>query len=313
MSAILRRLGVMAATLLVASGVVFVLLDLLPGDAAGVLLGTAARSDTLAATRADLGLDRPAPERYLRWIAGLLHGDLGRSAAYDVPVGRLIAERLPVTLPLAGLALGLAIAIGVPTGVAAAGRPRGGTDRVATLVATLGIAVPDFWVGLLLILLFSTRLHWLAAGGFPGWGPDPWGAVRALLLPAVALALPQASVLMRTTRAAVLEVAGDAYVRTARAKGLASGAVLWRHMVPNARVPIVTVVGLQFSFLVAGAVLVENVFALPGLGRLATQALAQRDLPTMRGVALVFAALVIVVNGAVDIAVLRLDPRVGTR
>ncbi len=308
MTAVFKRLGSFVLTFVLASLLLFVLLDLLPGNAAAVLLGTAARPDTVAALQAQLGLDRSAPVRYLAWVAGAVTGDLGRSASYGVPVGGLIAERLAVTLPLACFALLLAVAAGVWLGVAAAARPGGVVDHLASLLAPAGIAVPDFWAGLLLVLLFSTTLHWFAAGGFPGWG-DPLAAVRALLLPAVALALPQAAVLSRVTRAAVLDVLDDDFVRTARAKGLTRGRVLWRHAVRNALPSIVTIVGLQFSFLIAGAVLVETVFNLPGLGRLASQALAQRDLVVIRSLAMLFATLVMVVTLVVDLSCLWLDPR----
>jgi peptide/nickel transport system permease protein len=202
----------------------------------------------------------------------------------------------------------IAVAIGVPLGVAAAAHPRKAPDRAATMFAQVGIAVPDFWFGILLVLLFSTTLRWFSAGGFKGWS-DPVAAVRSLLLPAIALALPQAAVLSRVTRSAVLDVIGEDFVRTARAKGLTGTQVLWRHAVRNALVPIVTIIGLQFSFLIAGAVLVENVFNLPGIGRLAYQALAQRDLVVIRNVAMLFAALVILVNFLVDLSYLWLDPR----
>ena len=305
---IMRRLGSFALTLVLASLLVFALLDLLPGDAAEILLGTAARPDTIAAMQQQLGLDRPAPVRYLAWVSGAVTGDLGRSATYGVPVGGLIAERLAVTLPLAGFALVLAVAGGMGLGVAAAARPGTATDRGVTLFAQLGIAVPDFWFGILLVLLFSTTLRWFAAGGFPGWG-DPLAAVRALLLPALSLALPQAAVLSRVTRAAVLDVSGEDFIRTARAKGLSRSRVLWRHAVRNALPSVVTIVGLQSSFLVAGAVLVETVFNLPGVGRLAHQALAQRDLVVIRSVAMLFAALVMTANLLVDLSTLWLDPR----
>lgn len=305
---IARRLGSAAATFLGTSLLIFTVLDWLPGNAAAILLGTAARPDTVAALQRQLGLDQPAPLRYAGWIGGALRGDLGQSATYGVPVGSLIAERLAVTLPLAAIALALAVALGLVLGVGAAARPGRAADRAASLFAQAGIAVPDFWVGILLILLFSTTLRWFAAGGFPGWA-DPGAALKALLLPAVALAVPQAAVLTRMTRAAVLDVANADFVRTARAKGLSGRRVMWRHIVPSALVPIVAIVGLQFSFLIAGAVLVENVFNLPGLGRLASQALAQRDLTVMRSVAMVLAGLVIAVNMLVDLAYLWLDPR----
>jgi peptide/nickel transport system permease protein len=309
---LLRRLCSCLVTLFAASLLVFASLDLLPGNAAAILLGTAARPDTIAAMEAQLGLDQPAYIRYVRWVSGAFTGDLGQSASYGVPVGGLIAERLAVTLPLALMALTIAVAIGVPLGVAAAARWRQGPDRAASLFAQVGIAIPDFWFGILLILLFSTTLHWFSAGGFPGWS-NPFAALKALLLPAIALALPQAAILTRVTRSSVLDVSGEDFIRTAQAKGLSERRILWRHAVRNALVPIVTIVGLQFSFLIAGAVLVENVFTLPGIGRLAYQALSQRDLVVIRSVAMFFAGLVIVVNFLVDLSYLWIDPRLRGR
>jgi peptide/nickel transport system permease protein len=309
---LLRRLCSCLVTLFAASLLVFASLDLLPGNAAAILLGTAARPDTIAAMEAQLGLDQPAYIRYVRWVSGAFTGDLGQSASYGVPVGGLIAERLSVTLPLALMALTIAVAIGVPLGVAAAARWRQGADRAASLFAQVGIAIPDFWFGILLILLFSTTLHWFSAGGFPGWS-NPFAALKALLLPAIALALPQAAILTRVTRSSVLDVSGEDFIRTAQAKGLSERRILWRHAVRNALVPIVTIIGLQFSFLIAGAVLVENVFTLPGIGRLAYQALSQRDLVVIRSVAMFFAGLVILVNFLVDLSYLWIDPRLRGR
>lgn len=309
---LLRRLGSFAVTLLIASLLIFAALDLLPGNAAAILLGTSARPDTIAALQQQLGLDQPAYVRYLGWIAGLFTGHLGQSVTYGVPVGGLIAQRLVVTLPLALLALVVSVGVGVPIGVLAAARWRKGPDRAASVLAQLGIAIPDFWLGLLLILLFSSTLHWFSAGGFPGWS-HPALALKALVLPALALGLPQAAILIRITRSSVLEVASEDFIRTAEAKGLPARQVLWRHTVRNALVPIVTIVGLQFSFLIAGAVLVENIFDLPGMGLLAYQALAQRDLVVIRSVALFFAGLVILVNFLVDLSYLWLDPRLRGR
>jgi peptide/nickel transport system permease protein len=305
---IVSRLGSFALTLFVASLLVFATMDLLPGNAAAILLGTAARPDTIAALEQQLGLDLPAHVRYFKWITGAFTGDLGSSASYGVPVGGLIAERLQVTMPLAMLAMAIAIVVGVLLGVTAAANARRGPDRAVSAFAQIGIAVPDFWFGILLILLFSTTLHWFSAGGFPGWD-QPVAALKSLLLPAVALALPQAAVLARVTRSAVLDVSGEDFIRTARAKGLSASRVLWRHAVRNSLIPIITIIGLQFSFLIAGAVLVENVFNLPGIGRLAYQSLAQRDLVVIRSVAMFFAALVITVNFLVDLAYLWIDPR----
>jgi peptide/nickel transport system permease protein len=302
----------LVATLAAVSLAIFLVLDVLPGDPASVMLGTGARPDTLAALRTELGLDQPALWRYLGWVGGLLHGDLGRSVTYAMPVGPLIAERLAVTLPLAALALLLVVLIAVPLGVVAAARHDRGLDHAVTLFSQLGLAVPNFWLGLLFILAFATGLGWFPAGGFPGWAAG-WPALKSLILPAIALALPQAAVLARVVRASTLEVLGADFVRTARAKGVGERRALLRHVVPNALIPVATIVGLQVSFLVAGAVLVENVFNLPGLGRLAFQALAQRDLVVIRNVVLLLAALVIVVNAAVEIAYGLFDPRLRGR
>ena len=233
-----------------------------------------------------------------------------------MPVGPLLAERLAVTAPLGLLALALTVALALPLGVAAAAGRGGPVDRVVSAFTALGTAVPNFWLGLLLILAFSTALGWAPAGGFPGWGAGLGGigaALRSLVLPALALALPQAAVLTRVVRSATLDALGADHVRTARAKGLAAGTALRRHVVPNALVPVATIVGFQLSFLIGGAILVENVFNLPGLGRLAYQALAQRDLPVVRNVVLLLATLVIAVNALVDLAYLALDPRLRRR
>ena len=306
---LLRRIAGLVITLLIVSVLVFTVMDLLPGDPASIMLGTSASPDTLAALQKELGLDRPLPVRYLAWLGGVLHGDLGQSYTYGVPVAGLIAERLAVTLPLALLAILISLVVAIPLGVQAARNHNGVLDIAIGLFSYIGIAIPAFWFGLLLILLFATNLGWLPAGGFPGWSGGLFAGLQALLLPAFALALPQAAVLTRVTRSAVLEVLGEDFIRTARAKGLGEGEALWRHALPAALVPVVTVLGLQFTFLVAGAVLVENVFNLPGLGRLAYQALSQRDVVVMQDVVLLFAALVITMNFVVDITYLLIDPR----
>ncbi len=298
----------MLATLLLASLAIFVALQVLPGDPAAVMLGTGARADTLAALRHQLGLDWPVAWRYLRWLGRLALGDFGESVTYHVPAAQLIAQRLPVSLPLAAAAIVLSTAAGLPLGVWAAARRGGVGDVAAMAVAQLGVAVPNFWLGLLLVLLFAVRLAWLPASGFPGWD-SPAAAIRALLLPTLALALPQAAVLARVTRGAVLETLGEDFVRAARARGLSRRAALWRHAAPNAMVPVVTVIGLQFSFLLAGAVIVESVFTLPGLGRLLFQAIAQRDLVVVQDLVVLLVASVVLVNFAVDLACAAIDPR----
>ena len=262
---VLRRLFAFLLTLLAASLIVFAILELLPGDPAAVILGVNAREDTLAALRAELGIDRPVLERYLSWIGGLLTGELGNSYTYDVPVAELIGERLVVSLPLAIMAILLSTAIALPVGAWAAAHRGRLLDLCLMGLSQLGVAVPNFWFAILLILLFSVQLGWLPAGGFAGWESGIGPALTSLLLPAVALALPQAAILARLTRSAVLEALREDYVRTARAKGLTRATALRRHALRNAMIPIVTIMGLQFSFLLAGTIIIENVFYLPGM------------------------------------------------
>ncbi|HRY23801.1 MAG: ABC transporter permease [Geminicoccaceae bacterium] len=306
---ILRRLLTLLLTLLAATVVVFVVLELLPGDPAAVILGTGAREDTLAALRAQLGLDRPPLERYLAWLGGLVQGRLGQSYTYGVPVAELIAERATVSVPLALASILLSTAIAIPVGVHAASRRGRLADTLLMSVTQLGVAIPNFWFAILLILLFAVGLGWLPAGGFPGWEAGFWQAMPSLLMPALALALPQAAILARLTRSAVLDALAEDYVRTARAKGLSRGRAIWQHAVPNALIPVVTIMGLQFSFLLAGTIIIENVFYLPGIGRLTFQAIAQRDLTTVRDLVVVLAAVVILVNFVVDVLYVLIDPR----
>jgi peptide/nickel transport system permease protein len=303
------RFASLLITLLVISVAIFVVLEVLPGDPAAIMLGTSAQPDTLAALRTRMGLDEPAPVRYLIWIGGIFAGNFGVSYSYGVPVAELIRDRLTVTVPLTLMAITLSLSVALPLGVFAAARQRGITDAVATFYSQVGIAVPNFWLGLLLILFFALSLGWFPAGGFRGWGQGILPALQALVLPAIALAIPQSAILTRVTRSAVLDVMNEDFVRTARAKGISKNRALWRHAVPNALVPVVTILGLQISVLLAGAVIVENVFSLPGMGRLAFQALAQRDLIVIKNVVLFFATIVIVVNLIVDAIYLVLDPR----
>jgi len=306
---LLRRAIGLVLTLLAASLVVFLVLDVLPGDPASLMLGTAARPDTLAALRHQMGLDQPAALRYALWVAGMAHGDFGISYTYGVPVAGLIGARVMVSLPLALMAIALSTLIAIPVGAITAARRGRALDTGLMGVAQLGVAVPNFWLGLLFILFFSVQLAWLPAGGFAGWDQGAGAALRSLLLPALALALPQAAILARVTRTAVLETLDQDYVRTALAKGVTGAGALWRHALPNALIPVVTVLGLQFSFLLAGTIIIENVFSLPGLGRLIFQAVAQRDLIVVRDLVVLLAGSVIVVNFLVDLAYFRLDPR----
>ena len=310
---LLRRAATFAATLLVASLVVFAALELLPGSPAQVMLGDTATPESIAALEAKLGLDRPAWLRYASWAGGLLRGESGLSYAYDTPTFELIAERLQVSLPLALLAMALTIVVALVLGVYAASRHNRAGDVGVMALSQLGVAVPSFWLAILLILLFAVQLQWVSAGGFPGWSGDdgggPWQGLKALLLPALSLAAVQAAILARVTRSSVLEAMREDYVRTARAKGLSRRAVLWRHVLRNAMIPVLTIMGLQFANLITGAIVVENVFVLPGIGRLVFQAINNRDLVLVRDVVMLLAAVVVLVNFVVDVLYALIDPR----
>ena len=296
-----------------ASVVVFAVLDLLPGNVAQVMLGESATPEAVAALEARLGLDRPAPVRYLDWLRGLVTLDFGTSHAYDSPIVELVAERLAVTLPLALLAMALTVVLALAAGLYAASRHNRAGDLGVMALSQLGIAVPSFWFGILLVMLFAVKLPWFPAGGFPGWSEDEggglWDGLQALLLPAIALAVVQAAILARFIRSALLDVLREDFVRTARAKGLSRRAVLWGHVLRNAMVPVVTVMGLQFANLITGTVVIENVFSLPGLGRLVFQAIGNRDLPLVQNIVMLLAATVIVINFVVDVLYAVIDPR----
>jgi peptide/nickel transport system permease protein len=307
---IFRRVAALAATLFFVSLLVFVVVRVLPGDPALIILGLEASPESLARVRQGLGLDRPVPVQYAKWVGQALRGDLGRSIQYDLPVASLILSRLAVTLPLTLLAAGFMVAAAIPLGVFAATHHRRWGDYLTMTLSQLGVAVPGFWAGLLLILFFSVQLGWVQAGGFDGWGQGVWPGLRSLLLPAVALGLFQFAVLARTTRSAVLEVLREEYVKTARAKGLAERLVLFRHALRNALIPIVTVAGVQLGQLLAGSIILESVFYLPGLGRLTLAAISARDLPVVQGVVLFVASMIVTVNAAVDILYGLLDPRI---
>jgi len=310
---LLKRFVTFVLTLVVASAVVFSVLELLPGNAAMVILGDTATPESLKAMEKKLGLDQPPLQRYGRWVGGLASGHTAISSSYDTPTAELIAERLQVTLPLALMAMALTLALALSLGVYAASRHNRLGDVGVMMASQIGIAIPNFWFAILLILLFAVKLQWVGAGGFPGWNEDDgggqWEGIRALLLPALALAAVQAAILTRVTRSAMLEVMGEDFVRTARAKGLSRRQALWRHVLRNAMIPVLTVMGLQFANLVTGTVVVENVFVLPGVGRLVFQAISNRDLVLVRDVVMLLAALVILINLMVDVLYALIDPR----
>lgn len=305
-----KRLITLIATLVGASIVVFLVLEVLPGNAAQILMGPDASPEAVAALAAKLGLDHPAIERYWAWVSGMLTGNLGLSYAYSTPVSELVWERLTVTVPLALLAMSITTAIALAAGIYAAARHNKLGDVGVMGLSQIGIAIPNFWFAILLILLFSVHLKWFSAGGFPGWDDGILPGLKALLLPAISLAVVQSAILARITRSAVLDVLREDFVRTARAKGVSRTRTLWGHVLRNAMIPVVTIMGLQFAELLAGTIVVESVFYLPGLGRLIFQSISNRDLIVVRNCVMLLAAMVVVVNFVVDLLYAAIDPRV---
>lgn len=309
----MTRLISLALSLLAASVVIFAVIEVIPGDPAAFMLGLNAQPDTVAALRDQLGLDGAMPVRYLHWLGGMVTGDFGTSYTYKVPVSELVLARLWISLPLAAYALILSTLIAFPVGLIAAARRGRPADMGIMGVTQLGIAVPNFWFAMILVVIFAIKLRWFSAGGFPGWDKGFWLSLKALTLPAVALALPQASILARVMRSAVLDTLDQDYMRTARAKGLSRGQAIRRHGLRNALIPVLTIIGMQFSFLLAGAIIIENVFFLPGLGRLIFQGITQRDLIVVESVVMLLVFAVITVTFLVDIAYAAVDPRLRTR
>jgi peptide/nickel transport system permease protein len=310
---LLRRIASLIISLIVASLVIFMVVEVAPGDPAAFMLGVNAKPDTVAALRTELGLDVPKAERYINWVTGMVQGDFGTSYTYRTPIADMVADRLWVSLPLAIYALILSTLIAFPAGIYAASR-RGRAGDLGVMAATqLGVAVPNFWFAMILVLIFAINLGWVSAGGFPGWEKGFWACIAALTLPAIALALPQAAILARVMRSSLLDMLGEDFIRTARAKGLTEGQALWRHALKNALIPVLTILGLQFSFLLAGSIIIEQVFYLPGLGRLVFQAITQRDLITVESVVMLLVFAVIVVNFLVDLTYAAVDPRLRDR
>jgi len=306
----LKKLITFLILLFLVSITVYTVLFVLPGDPAQIILGINATPETLANLRAELGLNKSFWAQYTDWMGNILSGRGSRSINYDIPVYDLILSRLAVTGPLALLAMIFAIIISIPLGIYAARHQNRSGDVCVMFITQLGLATPEFWLGILLILLFS--VHWgiFSAGGFPGWSVDFWGSFKALLLPSFALGVIRASILTRLTRSSLLDVLREDYIRTARAKGLKERTVVYVHALRNALIPILTILGLQLGQLVAGAIIIENVYYLPGLGRLVFQAIGQRDLPVVREIVLFMAAAVVLINFIVDLTYASLDPRI---
>ncbi len=306
----LRRLGWLLASLVVASILVFTIVNVLPGDVALVMLGTAATPEAVEALRAQLGLDQPAWLRYLRWVGGILRSDFGTSQLSHSEVGPLILQKLSVSGPLALASAVVALSLALPLGVLAGVNYRRFSGAVISAISLVGIAVPAFWAGLLLATVFAIELKLLPAGGFVEWTVDPLGALRSLVLPALALGLVQGAVLTRYVRSAIVDVQREDFIRTARAKGLTRWQALRKHGFRYAAIPVVTILGIQLTSLLVGAIVVENVFVLPGLGRLLFQSVGNRDLVVVQDLVMLLTAVVLVVNFVVDLTYRVLDPRI---
>ncbi len=307
---IIRRLLSFTLVLIGVSIIIFFVLRILPGDPAQIILGTQATPEKLAHLRHLMGLDRPLIVQYFDWIGGVFRGDFGHSISYDTSVASLIATRMEVTLFLTFFAMLLSIIIGIPLGIFAATHQGTPGDYLVMLASQIGIAIPAFWTGILFIYFFAVKYHLLPAGGYISITKGLIPFIKSITLPTLAIAIVRASVLARMSRSSVLEVMREDYVRTARSKGLEEKVVIYKHVLKNAFIPILTVIGLQVGQLVAGEIIIENVFYLPGLGQLVMRSIGQRDLPTVQAIVLFIAVLIIIINLVVDILYGYFDPRI---
>jgi peptide/nickel transport system permease protein len=305
-----RRAFISVVTLFVISLIVFTGVRMIPGDPARVMAGTDADAAGLEEIREKYGLNDPLPVQYLRWVGLALRGDFGESIRTRQSVAWTVAQKLPITIELAGLATLVALAIAIPAGVFAAVRRNTAWDMVASALSLGGVSIPNFWLGIMLILLLSVRLGWLPASGFVPLTEDPLGNLLRMIMPAVVLGTALAAVLMRQTRNAMIEVLSADYIRTARAKGLAQRGVVFRHAIRNALLPVVTLLGLQMGALMGGAVVTEQIFVVPGFGRLIVEAVFTRDYPLVQGVVLISASSYVVINFLVDVSYSVLNPRI---
>jgi peptide/nickel transport system permease protein len=310
---ILRRLAATVPVLLLVTAGVFALIHLTPGDPIDAMMAESVDDTVKRELRRDLGLDRPLYLQYATWMGRLLQGDLGRSIRNQEPVIENVSRRIKPSLQLAGLAMAISLLVATPIGILSAARRNSTIDRVGTSFALFGICMPNFLIALLLIFLFGVTLRWLPISGYVDPMEEPWGGLRSLTLPAITLGLALAAVITRTLRSSMLEALSEDYIRTARAKGLSDGAVVRRHALKNALIPVVTVLGLQLGTLIGGAVITEYVFALPGVGRLVVDAVFARDYPLVQGVVLLIAVGFILSNLAVDLLYGFIDPRIRHR
>jgi peptide/nickel transport system permease protein len=305
----LKRLAALVPTVFFVTLIIFGLQQLLPGDAALILAGEEQDPEVIAYLQKKMHLDEPLPVRYAYWIGGVLQGDLGESLRIQEPVLELIKDKLPVTLQLAGMAMVIALLVGIPAGIVSAVGKDTAWDYVANMVALWGLSTPNFWLGILLILLFSVSLGWLPASGYVSPFEDLWGNLAAMIMPAFVLGNGIAAVLMRHTRSAMLQVLSADYVRTARAKGLGERTVVLKHGLRNAMTPIITLGALEFGTLLSGAVLTEQVFSIPGFGKLIVDAVFNRDYAVIQGVVLFTSSVYILLNLMADMAYFLVNPR----
>jgi peptide/nickel transport system permease protein len=307
---ILRRLVMLVPVLIVVGVVVFGLVHLTPGDPAAVILGDRATPEDIARLRDQLGLNDPLPVQFVRWFSNVLRLDFGESIFLGEPVTQALLDRMQPTVLLTVYALSIEVLIGIPAGVIAAVRYNSPLDRSLTVVAISGSAIPTFFLGILLILIFSVRLRWLPSGGYVPFGEDPAAHLKAMLLPAFALGFSAAGLLARLVRSSMLDVLREDYVRTAFAKGLPEQFVIVRHALRNALIPALTVIGISIGALLGGAVVTETVFTIPGMGRLVVQSIARRDYPVIQGAIIAIAMTYVLVNLVVDVLYVYIDPRV---
>jgi peptide/nickel transport system permease protein len=307
---LIQRSAISLVTLFLITVIVFAGVRMIPGDPARVMAGTEADAAGLEEIRQKYGLRDPLPVQYVKWLGLALRGDLGESIRTRDSVLRLVGQKLPITLQLAAYSLLVALVIAVPVGVLAAVRRNTAWDYIASSVSLCGLSIPNFWLGIMLILLLSVRLHWLPASGFVPFLEDPWANLQRLLMPAVVLGTALAAVLMRQTRNSMIEVLSADYIRTAYAKGLRTAVVVFRHAIRNGLIPVITIFGLQLGALIGGAVVTEQIFVVPGFGRLILEAVFTRDYPVVQGVVLITASAYVLANLLVDVSYSLLNPRI---
>ncbi len=307
---IIKRILSSILVLIIVSILAFFIMALIPGDPAAVMAGIGASGDEIAAIREQLGLNQPLPVRLVTWLGGVVQGDLGQSMTLGRPVLQAIGERLPATLSLAGIAFLWTLVLGIGSGIVAAFKHNTWIDRTIMTFTVLGVSLPSFWLGLMLIVVFGVNLNWLPTGGYVPISEDPWGWIRSLVLPSFALSLLQIGLLGRITRGALLEVLRQDYIRTAKAKGLSPARIYIKHAFLNATIPIATVLGIILSLMLSGAVIIETVFSIPGIGRLMATTITSRDYPVIQGTLIVTAAIFVTINLLIDLLYVWLDPRI---